>query len=269
MTAAEALRAAAARIDRLDAEVLLAHLLGVTRAELLLRPDRSIDVETYEKLVECREAGVPTAYLTGRREFWSLDLAVTPAVLIPRPDSETLIEAALAEFPSTGPTRILDLGTGSGALLLAALSEWPAAVGLGIDLSPAALHVAAGNAERLGFGNRAQFRRGDWGQGVAERFDLILSNPPYVEADAELSPEVRDHEPATALFAGADGLDAYRRLLPQLPGLLAFAGLAIIETGHRQAADVLVLASAVGLSGTIRRDLGGRDRCVVLRQSRE
>jgi release factor glutamine methyltransferase len=261
---AAALRAAATRIDRLDAEVLLAHLLGVDRGTLLLRQDIGIDVEAFQLLVMRRELDEPVAYITGRREFWSLDLAVTPDVLIPRPDSETLIEAAIAAFPAAGPARILDLGTGSGALLLAALSQWSAATGLGIDRSVPALAVASGNAGRLGLAPRAAFRGGDWGQGLDERFDLILSNPPYVEDEAELSRDVRDHEPASALFAGADGLDDYRRLLPQLPGLLAPGGVAIVEIGASQAAAVLALAVAAGLAGDVRQDLSGNDRCLVL-----
>jgi release factor glutamine methyltransferase len=262
--ASDALRAAAARIDRLDAEVLLGHLLGVGRGALLLNPDRNIDPEPFEKMVERRVLGEPVAYITGSREFWSLDLAVTHDVLIPRPDSETLIEAALASVERP-PATILDLGTGSGALLLAALSEWPAAQGVGVDASAAALAVVKANADRLGFGVRTVFQLGDWGAGLTDRFDLILSNPPYVEDNAELSREVRDHEPASALFAGAEGLDDYRRLIPQLPGLLAPDGVAIIEIGHTQAAAVLALAQAAGMTGTVRQDLAGHDRCVVLR----
>ncbi|GGE04309.1 release factor glutamine methyltransferase [Polymorphobacter glacialis] len=265
MIVAEALRAAALRIDRFDAEVLLGYLLGVDRGALLLSGDRSIDPQAYDLLVARREVGEPVAYITGRREFWSLDLVVTPDVLIPRPDTETLIEAALAVCAA--PATILDLGTGSGALLLAALSEWPAARGLGVDRSAAALAVAQGNAERLGFGGRADFLVGDWGQGIDRQFDLVLSNPPYVEYDAELSLDVRDHEPGEALFAGPDGLEDYRRLIPQLPGLLAPGGTAIIEIGWKQAAAVLALVADAGLAGEVRRDLAGRDRCVVLRQA--
>lgn len=262
MTAAEALRAAAARIDRFDAEVLLAHLLGVSRGALLLDSARVVDAMALGQLVERRAAHEPVAYITGTREFWSLDLRVTPDVLIPRPDSETLIEAALRAVIRP-PARVLDLGTGSGALLLAALSEWPEATGLGIDASSAALAVARGNAERLGFGVRAGFQPGNWGAGLAERFDVILCNPPYVEADAELAPDVRGHEPASALFAGADGLDDYRRIMPQLPGLLAADGVAVVEIGHTQADAVLALAE--DMSGVVVKDLAGRDRCLVLR----
>ena len=268
MRADEALRRAAARIGgptaRLDAEVLLAHLVGMNRNRMLLTSDLWISEEDYDLLVNRRVAGEPVAYIIGTREFWSLDLAVTDAVLIPRPDSETLIAAAL-EVCKPPPKRILDLGTGSGALLLAALSEWPGATGLGVDASASALAVAKGNAGRLGFGGRADFRLGDWGAGMAERFDLILSNPPYVEDKAELSAEVRDHEPASALFAGPDGLDDYRRIIPQLPGLMAPGGVAIVEIGSTQASAVLALAAAVGLIGDVRQDLAGLDRCVVLR----
>jgi release factor glutamine methyltransferase len=265
----EALRRAAVRIGgptgRLDAEVLLAHLVGMNRNRMLLTSDLWISEEEYDSLVERRAAGEPVAYIVGRREFWSLDLAVTHDVLIPRPDTETLIVAAL-EICRPAPARILDLGTGSGALLLATLSEWPAATGLGVDASPAALAVATGNAEQLGFADRAMFQPGNWGEGLAERFDLILSNPPYVEDNAPLSPEVRDHEPASALFAGPDGLDDYRRLVPQLPGLLTAKGVAILEIGSTQAAAVLALAADAGLTGTVRQDLAGLDRALVLRR---
>jgi release factor glutamine methyltransferase len=262
-----ALREAALRIGgetpRLDAEVLLAHALGQDRGWVLLNRDVKIDTQAYEKLVVRRVAGEPVAYITGAREFWSLRLKVTPDVLIPRPDSETLIEAALGS--GVTPARILDLGTGSGALLLAALSEWPGATGLGVDRSPAALAVAAENAALLRLAGRAAFRQGDWGQGLDARFDLILCNPPYVEDAAPLSAEVRDHEPASALFAGPDGLDDYRRLIPQVPALLAPGGVAVVEIGHTQAAAVVALAAAVGLCSVVKQDLAGRDRCLVLR----
>ncbi len=265
-TIAELLREAAARIGgetpRLDAEVLLAHVLGMERGALLLKSELRTDPQVIVESIKRRIAGEPVAYILGHREFWSLDLLVNPDVLIPRPDSETLVEAALAVRP--GARRVLDLGTGSGALLLAVLHDLPAASGVGIDASPAALAVAAGNAARLGLAARCDFRSGNWGQGLAERFDLILCNPPYVEDDADLAPDVR-REPATALFAGADGLDAYRVLVPQLPGLLAPGGVALVEIGYRQAAAVLALAAAAGLNGAVRTDLAGRDRCLVLR----
>ena len=265
MKAAEALYAAGRRIDRFDAEVLLACLAGVDRLALMAGPaDLDLDETAYAAFVDRRAAGEPVAYIIGMREFWSLPLRVTPDVLIPRPDSETLIEAALALRGNRPPATILDLGTGSGALLLAALSEWPRARGVGVDASPAALAVATGNARALGFADRTVFALGDWGQGLRQRFDLILSNPPYVEDDADLSPDVRDHEPALALFAGPDGLDACRVLLPQLPDLLNPGGAAVIEIGATQAAAVGALAAAAGFTVAIKRDLAGHDRCMIL-----
>lgn len=267
---AELLNKAATRIGgetpRLDAEVLLAHALGCTRGELLLSQDRSIAAQGYDKFVQRRAAGEPVAHITGTREFWSLDLIVTHDVLIPRPDSETLIEVALRLSPRP-PSRILDLGTGSGALLLAALSEFPNATGLGIDASLAALDVARANAQRTGLAARAAFQHGDWGQGLAERFDLILCNPPYISIHETLSQEVRTHEPASALFAGADGLEDYRRILPQLPGLLTENGLAVLEIGYRQGPALLAMAAETGLAVSIFPDLAGRDRCVALRSA--
>lgn len=263
------LNAAAGRIGgaspRLDAEVLLAHVLGVQRGWLLMNLHEKIDPQHYDLLVDRRAKGEPIAYITGQREFWSLDLEVTPAVLIPRPDSETLLEAAIARCPAP-PRRILDLGVGSGALLLAALTIWPDATGLGIDASVPALGVAMSNAHRLGLLPRASFKPGFWAEGLAEQFDLVLSNPPYIADDEQLSPEVKAHEPALALFAGPDGLDAYRRILPALPGLLAPGGLAVLEIGHAQAAAVQALAAALcpALPSAIRQDLAGRDRCIVL-----
>jgi len=249
---------------RLDAEVLLAHHLACSRGDLLLNQDRNIDAQAYDLFVERRASGEPVAHITGSREFWSLDLRVTPDVLIPRPDSETLIEVAL-KLSAMPPKRILDLGTGSGALLLAALSEWPGATGMGIDASAGALTVAHANAARTGLSERAEFRLGNWGEGVIEKFDLILCNPPYIAEDEPLSLEVKAHEPASALFAGVDGLDDYRRILPQLPALLADNGLAVLEIGHLQGAALLAMAAAHGLAATLHQDLAGRDRCVAIK----
>ncbi|MFM9977569.1 MAG: peptide chain release factor N(5)-glutamine methyltransferase [Sphingomonadaceae bacterium] len=201
----------------------------------------------------------PVAYIAGIRGFWTIDVEVTPDVLIPRPDSETLLDAAVAHFGAASPRRILDLGTGSGALLLAALDQWPAATGLGIDASEAALKVARGNAARIAPG-RAEMRCGDWAEGVDERFDLVLCNPPYVEAGAVLDPQVL-REPAAALFAGDDGLSAYRALAPQIARVTG--GIACIEIGWRQAAAVTALLEQHGLGVTLRRDFAGNDRCLV------
>ena len=256
--------AAASDTPRLDAELLMAHALGVEREALLLSSLEADAPDAFEPLLARRAAGEPIAYISGRRAFWTVELEVGPGVLIPRPDSETLIEAALAHFGAPGPATILDLGTGPGTLLLAALDQWPGARGVGIDSSQAALTIAKRNAERLGLGGRAQFRLGDWGDGIAERFDLILCNPPYVEAGAELPRDVADWEPEEALFAGPDGLDEYRRLAPQVGPLLAPGGIACIEIGAGQADAASALFVAEGLSVGVRRDLAGRFRCLVV-----
>ena len=159
---------------------------------------------------------------------------------------------------------MLDLGVGSGALLLAALAEWPGATGLGVDRSPAAVHIAIGNAARLGLLGRAEIRQGDWGEGIDEHFDLLLCNPPYVEGHAALPPDVVRFEPSSALFAGPDGLDDYRRLAPQIGRLLMPGGLAAIEIGADQAEAVLALLAEAGLAGSVRQDLAGRDRAIVV-----
>ena len=257
--------AAASDTPRLDAEMLMAHALGIERDSLLLSDRAGPSPSAFDDLVRRRESGEPVAYIVGVRAFWTIELAVTPAVLIPRPDSETLIEAAVGCFGEDGPRTILDLGTGSGALLLAALDQWPRAHGLGIDISDAALAVAAMNAQRLGLGERVAFRQGNWGIGIDRRFDLVLCNPPYVEEDAILPPDVRDWEPHRALFAGGDGLDAYRMLAPQISRLLARDGAACLEIGSGQEESVGDLFAAQGLEIACRRDLGDRPRCLVLK----
>jgi release factor glutamine methyltransferase len=251
---------------RLDAELLMAHALGLTRERMLLGAlDRPVP-PGFAALLARRAAHEPVAYIIGVRDFWTIGLAVAPGVLIPRPDSETLIEAALDHFGVAGPRRVLDLGTGPGTLLLAALAEWPGATGLGVDRSSEALEIAQANAERLGLADRAEIRAGDWGEGIAEAFDLVLCNPPYVESDAVLAAEVADHEPAAALYAGLDGLDDYRRLAPQLGPLIAPGGIAAIEIGAGQAVAAGALFAAQGLDLAVRRDLAGRDRCLVLKR---
>lgn len=249
---------------RLDAELLMAHALGTTRDRLLLGRLDDAEPDTFAALIDRRLRHEPIAYITGTRAFWTIDLAVGPGVLIPRPDSETLIEAALAWFGSRAPARILDLGTGPGTLLLAALAEWPQAQGLGVDASETALGYARRNADTLGMADRAEFRLGDWTTGISGHFDLILANPPYIGTDEPLPPQVRDHEPAAALFAGIDGLDDYRRIVPALPALLAPGGAAMLEIGWTQADAVSSLGQEQGMSSSVYKDMGGRPRVVRL-----
>lgn len=241
----------------------MAHLLGVPRLDLLMRPETIVDAAAFEALVNRRAAYEPVAYITGSREFWSLDLQVGPGVLIPRPDSETLIEAAIAHFGERAPATVLDLGTGSGALLLAALSQWPDAVGVGLDAAQAALATAEANADRLGFGQRAHFAFGDW-TGTGAAFDLVLCNPPYIADGTVLPRDVSDWEPHAALFSGPDGLDDYRALAPLLGPQLTPGGVAAIEIGHDQAETASALFRAQGLAVAVRPDLAGLPRCLVI-----
>lgn len=261
--AAAAARFAFSETARLDAELLLAHALGITRERLLLTLGDQRVPSGFADLVARRERHEPIAYITGTRAFWTIDLAVAPGVLIPRADSETLIEAAVDHFrDGTGPCTILDLGTGSGALLLAALDQWPAATGIGIDASLPALAIARRNAQRIAPG-RAEIQTGGWA-GTGARFDLILCNPPYVALGETLPDEVTRFEPASALFAGADGLDDYRAIAPLLAQQIAPGGAACIEIGSSQAEAASALFAATGLSVSVRRDLAGRDRCLLV-----
>lgn len=250
---------------RLDAELLMAEALNIDRDRLLLSPpDRPVP-KRFHELVERRKAGEPVAYITGRRAFWNIELHVGPGALIPRPDSEILIASALEHFDGTsGPSRILDLGTGPGTLLLAALDLWPRATGIGVDRSRQALSYAAANARRLGLDDRAQLRVGDWGAGIAETFDLLLCNPPYVVPGSELGSGVAEHEPGEALFGGDDGLESYRVLGAQLPRLLAPGGLAAVEIGFDQAQSAAALLERDGLDARLAHDLGGRPRALLL-----
>ncbi len=265
-----ALAAATRRLEsgsatpRLDAELLMAHALGLEREALLLSTQDVDAPPAFDDLAERRARGEPVAYLIGRRAFWTIEIEVGPGALVPRPDSETLIEAAAEHFGKTGPSSILDLGTGPGTLLLAGLDQWPAAHGVGIDSSAKALGYARSNAERLGMADRSDFRLGDWGEGVEQVFDLVLCNPPYVEAGAALPRDVSDWEPPEALFAGADGLEAYRRLTPMLGRLIAPRGIACVEIGAAQQAATVSLFRSHGLDVSVREDLAGRPRCLVL-----
>ena len=265
-------RFVAAGIDsaRADSRILMSHATGLDRAQVLTRPDAPLSSRALARLAcmtERRVAREPVALITGLREFWSLPLKVTRATLVPRPDSETLIEAALAALPDrTWPYRVLDLGTGSGCLLLALLSELPNATGLGVDASRAALRVARTNARRFELAGRASFVAGDWGRALDARFDVILSNPPYVrDADwAVLDEDVRRYEPKAALLAGADGLDAYRALAPDVLRLLAPGGLFVGEFGLGQSTLVQRVLADVGLAvRAIHCDLSGIPRCLL------
>ena len=250
---------------RLDAELLLAHALDIERDVLLLAPPTGPAPAKFADLVARRAEGEPIAYITGKRAFWNIELAVGPGALIPRPDSETLIAAAIGHFSgSDGPRRILDLGTGPGTLLLAALDQWPLATGLGIDASEEALGYARANANRLGLASRAELRLGDWAEGIEEQFDLLLINPPYVAEEAELGPGVAEYEPAEALFAGPDGLDDYRRLAPSIGRLIARGGLAAIEIGFDQANTAAALFAAAGHDVRLSHDLAGRARAILI-----
>ncbi|MDI1297204.1 MAG: peptide chain release factor N(5)-glutamine methyltransferase [bacterium] len=268
MSVALGLRDAADRLaaisgtPRLDAELLLAHALGLSRNDMLLRQRDLAMPDGFASLIDRRLTGAPIAHIVGVRDFWTITLRVTPDVLIPRPDSETVIEAAVAHFRAAPPATILDLGTGSGALLLAALDQFAGARGIGVDRSSAALAVAQDNAARLGLADRATFRAGDWAQGIDGPFDLILINPPYIARDVVLTGDVL-HEPDGALFAGVDGLDDYRRIVPDLPRLIAQGGMAAIEIGFDQRASVTALLRDAGLDVLARADLAGHDRCLI------
>lgn len=264
-------RLAQAGIDSaaLEARLLLAHALGVDRSVFLDR-SRTIDPAVFEGLLARRLAHEPLAFITGMQGFWTLDLAVSPDTLIPRADSETLILAA-KEHCTAAPRTILDLGTGTGALVLAALVEFPAAFGVGVDLSARAAGLAAANARAHGLAARSAFLCGKWADALDGRFDLVLSNPPYIPtADiAALMPEVSLFEPPGALDGGTDGLDCYRDLMTTLPGLLSPEGVAVLELGAGQADAVITLAAGAGLSSVaLKADLGGIPRALVLRMQK-
>jgi release factor glutamine methyltransferase len=266
--ATDQLAAAGVEQARLDARLLLAKALGVTNSWLFNHADGPLlDQSAFAALIERRRAREPMSLILGHREFWSLDFTVTRDTLAPRPDSETLIEAVLSELPDrTCPLSLLDLGTGTGCLLLSLLSELPAARGIGVDRDPKALVVAQGNGERLGFAGRVEFIRSDWWQNIGGRHDVIVSNPPYIPSGeiGRLDPEVAAFEPLGALDGGADGLDAYRFLVSGAADFLAQDGIIAFEVGAGQAADVAALLTGAGFSvRNIRRDLAGIERCVV------
>ena len=250
---------------RLDAELLMAEALHIDRDRLLLKPPDREPPKRFWTMVRRRSKGEPIAYITGRRAFWNIELHVGPGVLIPRPDSEVLISSAIEHFEGVaGPKRILDLGTGPGTLLLAALDLWPEATGIGVDSSRRALSYAAANSRRLGFEKRAKLKIGDWAEGIDEKFDLVLCNPPYVAEHEPLGAGVAEYEPEEALFAGPEGLESIRRLAPEIPRLLAPGGLAAVEIGAAQGKAAVKLLKRDGLDARIARDFGERDRAILL-----
>lgn len=267
-TASVRLAASGVEGPRAEARLLLAHVLGGDRARTLsgqVTPDQQT---IFESFVTRRAAREPLAYITGQREFWSLDFRVGPGVLIPRPDSETLIEEALRQIPDrTTPLVLADLGTGSGALLVAALTEFPHANGIGFESDAKAAGWARQNLPLHRLTGRAEIRETDWNAAPENTFDLVLSNPPYVRAEdiEKLEPEVRDHEPGVALDGGGDGLDAYRNLAGLLPRILRSGGMAIVELGMGQDAAMEPLFKELDLV-RIAPDLAGIPRALALKK---
>jgi release factor glutamine methyltransferase len=274
MRLAEALRQGISRLTEAglpgaagDARALLAHAAGLPPDRLTLHLSDPLAPDTlarFDTALQARAARRPVAQITGQRRFWKRTFRVTPDVLDPRPETEVLVAAAL-ERPFA---RLLDLGTGTGAILLSCLGDRPAATGLGTDISKEALAVAAANAADLGLAGRAAFQRADWFAGLAGRFDLILSNPPYIAASemAALSPDVRQWEPHVALTPGGDGLAAYRAIGAGAAAHLAPGGYLMVEIGPTQARAVMAIFAAAGLEPVaLRPDLDGRDRVVIAR----
>ena len=255
-----------------EARLLLGHATGLDAAAIIGHPERRLAADALrlmEDVVSDRARRRPMAQVIGAREFWSLGLRITPATLDPRPDSEAVIGAVLDHVGDRGaPCTVLDLGTGSGCLLLALLSELPNATGLGTDISAPAIAVARANARALGLGHRALFAVADWHRALSGRFDIVVSNPPYVPTGeiGQLAPEISRWEPRRALDGGRDGLDAYRALAPSLAGRLAAGGVAAIEigTGQRSAVETIFAGAGLAVSACI-ADLAGVSRCLVLR----
>lgn len=254
----------------IDARILVEAACGVTRADIVGDPYREIGPEQAARLDDYLERRIrrePVSHILGRRGFWNIMLGVTPGVLTPRPETEVIVDHALRLFPEGRPLRILDLGVGSGAILLAILAERPAARGLGVDVSEEALAVARDNAANLGLAGRVALLRGDWTAGLAEAdFDLVVSNPPYIATGVieTLDPEVRVYEPRIALDGGADGLDAYRRLAPEILRVLKPGGRFLVEIGYDQRTAVEALFRGAGaVEVETLQDLSTHDRVVA------
>jgi release factor glutamine methyltransferase len=276
MLASVAARLAAAGIDngRLEARLLVGDATGLAVESMIAEPGASINdagvIARVERLTLRRLSREPMSQILGSREFWSLPFKVTPDVLTPRPDSEALVEAVLSVVPDrSARLSLLDLGVGSGCLLLALLHGLPNARGLGVDRSERALAVARENAQALGLAGRAEMRAGDWGAGLAEQYDIVVSNPPYIPSDdiEGLAPEVSEHEPWLALDGGQDGLDAYRTLAGELPFLVREGGWTALEVGQGQAPVVARLMRAAGFRiERVVADLGGIERVILARR---
>jgi release factor glutamine methyltransferase len=270
--AVKRLRAAGIEAPEFDVRILLKLALGLDDAGLVSAGRAPISAQEqacFDRLIARRMTGEPIARIAGEKEFWSRSFKLGADTLVPRPETETLVEVALSIFPGrNAELRVLDLGTGSGILLAAILLERPRAIGVGVDRSEAALRIARENLKGLGLGDRAQFIRGDWSAALATRFDLIVANPPYIASGeiAALSREVRDHDPRLALDGGADGLDAYRAIIAELPQLLSARGAVILELGIGQEEAVTLLARAKGLrvEDSAQRDLGNVARALIV-----
>jgi release factor glutamine methyltransferase len=277
LTLLQAWQAARARLEAagltgpvIEARLLVEAAAGATRADIVADPHRALSPEqetTLEDYLARRQRREPVSHILGRKGFWKIMLQVTPDVLTPRPDTDTVVEYALRDFPEHAAWSVLDLGVGSGAIVLSILGERPAARGLGVDVSEEALAVARDNAASLGLADRLALLRGDWTEGLAEAaFDLVVSNPPYIATDVleTLEPEVRVHEPRIALEGGPDGLAHYRRLAPEILRVLKPGGRFAVEIGYDQKTAVEALFRQAGARGvTTIRDLGNRDRVVA------
>lgn len=261
------LKAAGCETPALDARLLLQAAAGVSREEIILAPQRMVPdeaVASFRAFIGRRASREPVSRILGWREFYGRSFRVTPDTLDPRPDTETLVEAALALMPEGA--RLLDLGTGTGCIAITLLAERPGASGVAVDVSPAALAVAAENASRLGVADRLTLEAGSWFGPVSGRFDIIVSNPPYIPAVdiAGLSPDVRNFDPALALVGGADGLDPYRAIAAEAPGHMAQGAHVLVEIGAGQAPDVEAIFAAEGFAAASRHaDLGGHVRCLA------